>query len=115
MFTDKTAIMALQNQQPSPKLSSSESDPSNEMATFDHSSPDRTPKEDDVDNLNYPEPWKWEKFFPGGYTQGRMVKFKTPKTMYTAINLFAGVAIMFYGYDQVRVDGPNSERFEQDI
>lgn len=52
------------------------------------------------DNISYPPPWKWERFFIGGYDQSRMLKFKKPKTMYTAINLFAGVAIMFYGYDQ---------------
>lgn len=56
--------------------------------------------EEDVDNINYPPPWKWEKYFIGGYSQGRMLKFKNPNTMYKAINLFAGVAIMFYGYDQ---------------
>ncbi|KAL8667344.1 MAG: hypothetical protein Q9168_007283 [Polycauliona sp. 1 TL-2023] len=56
--------------------------------------------EEDSDNLNYPKPWKFEKWFIGGYSQGRMIKFKSPKTMYKAINLFAGVAIMFYGYDQ---------------
>lgn len=56
--------------------------------------------EDDYENLNYPKPWKFEKWFIGGYSQGRMIKFKNPKTMYKAINLFAGVAIMFYGYDQ---------------
>ncbi|KAI4220519.1 MAG: hypothetical protein LQ349_008069 [Xanthoria aureola] len=55
---------------------------------------------DDYENLKYPEPWKFEKWFVGGYSQGRMIKFKSPKTMYKAINLFAGVAIMFYGYDQ---------------
>lgn len=55
---------------------------------------------DDVDNIKYPEPWKYAKFFIGGYSQGRMIKFKNPGTMYKAINLFAGVAIMFYGYDQ---------------
>ena len=54
----------------------------------------------DIDNLQYPPPWKWEKLFPGGYSQGRMFKFKKSKNMYMAINLFAGVAIMFYGYDQ---------------
>ena len=54
-------------------------------------------QDDDLDNIKYPEPWKYEKFFVGGYAQGRMLKFKNPKTMYTAINLFAGVAIMFYG------------------
>lgn len=47
-------------------------------------------KEDDLDNLKYPEAWKYEKWFIGGYTQTRMLKFKKPKTMYTAINLFAG-------------------------
>ena len=55
---------------------------------------------ENLDNINYPPPWKFEKFFVGGYNQSRMFKFKKPKTMYTAINLFAGVAIMFYGYDQ---------------
>ncbi|KAL9576336.1 MAG: hypothetical protein Q9212_007186, partial [Teloschistes hypoglaucus] len=63
--------------------------------------PDEKSKEDqEIDNLNYPPPWKYEKYFIGGYSQGRMIKFKNPKTMYKAINLFAGVAIMFYGYDQ---------------
>ena len=57
-------------------------------------------KDQDHIAINYPPPWKWEKYFVGGYSQGRMFKFKKPKTMYTAINLFAGVAIMFYGYDQ---------------
>ena len=57
-------------------------------------------KDETYENIDYPPPWKWEKFFIGGYNQSRMFKFKTPKTMYTAINLFAGVAIMFYGYDQ---------------
>ncbi|KAK3173793.1 hypothetical protein OEA41_007125 [Lepraria neglecta] len=57
-------------------------------------------KEENYDNIEYPPPWKWEKFFIGGYNQSRMFKFKKPKKMYTAINLFAGVAIMFYGYDQ---------------
>ena len=62
--------------------------------------PANNAKEENYDNINYPPPWKWEKFFLGGYNQSRMFKFKKPKTMYTAINLFAGVAIMFYGYDQ---------------
>lgn len=57
-------------------------------------------KDENYDNIDYPPPWKWERFFLGGYSQSRMLKFKNPKTMYTAINLFAGVAIMFYGYDQ---------------
>ena len=57
-------------------------------------------KNENYDGINYPPPWKWERYFVGGYSQSRMLKFKKPKTMYTAINLFAGVAIMFYGYDQ---------------
>ena len=57
-------------------------------------------KDEGDENINYPPPWKWENYFIGGYSQSRMFKFKKPKTMYTAINLFAGVAIMFYGYDQ---------------
>ena len=57
-------------------------------------------KDEDHININYPPPWKWERYFVGGYSQSRMFKFKKSKTMYTAINLFAGVAIMFYGYDQ---------------
>ncbi|KAL8644796.1 MAG: hypothetical protein Q9226_007591 [Calogaya cf. arnoldii] len=55
--------------------------------------------EDDYENLKYPEPWKFEKWFLGGYSQRRTIKFKSPKTMYKAIPLFAGVVIMFYGYD----------------
>ena len=58
------------------------------------------PSDAEFDNLNYPPAWRFEKWFPGGYSQSRMLKFKNPKNMYRAINLFAGVAIMFYGYDQ---------------
>ena len=47
-------------------------------------------EEDSYENLNYPPPWKYERWFIGGYNQSRMLKFKKPKTMYTAINLFAG-------------------------
>lgn len=86
--------------QPLQKGSSSDSDIASEKPTVEHVSPHREPvtaEPDDVDNINYPEPWKYERWFPGGYAQGRMLKFKKPKTMYTAINLFAGVAIMFYG------------------
>ena len=91
--------MALHNHQPSPKVSSSDSDIAGEKPAVEHVEPkcDSVTAQDDVDNINYPEPWNYQKFFPGGYTQGRMLKFKKPKTMYTAINLFAGVAIMFYG------------------
>nr|BBI16187.1 hypothetical L-arabinose and polyol transporter [Ramalina conduplicans] len=86
------------------------SDKRNSRVNFpaDHLKNDQSPDsvlhekqhEEDVDNINYPPPWKWEKYFIGGYSQGRMLKFKNPNTMYKAINLFAGVAIMFYGYDQ---------------
>lgn len=58
-------------------------------------------KQEEYDSIDYPPPWKHEKFFVGGYSQSRMIKFKKPKTMYTAINLFAGVAIMFYGYGKM--------------
>lgn len=84
--------------------SASDSEIMKEKPANDHQSPTRDPDKeinhDDLDNINYPPPWKWEKFFIGGYSQSRMLKFKNPKTMYKAINLFAGVAIMFYGYDQ---------------
>lgn len=46
--------------------------------------------EADHEDLNYPQAWRFEKYFVGGYSQKRMVKFKKPKSMYTAINLFAG-------------------------
>ena len=49
-------------------------------------------EDEDYDNLNYPAAWKLEKWFIGGYSQSRMIKFKKPKTMYKAINLFAGKA-----------------------
>ena len=48
------------------------------------------------DTIQYPEPWKYEKWFIGGYSQKRMMKFKRPKSMYTAINLFAGQSIAPY-------------------
>ena len=77
--------------------SSSESD-----VAKDAGMSEKTPANQDgeFDNLNYPAPWKYEKWFPGGHNKNRMIKFKSPKTMYKTINLFAGVAIMFYGYDQ---------------
>lgn len=43
------------------------------------------------ETINYPKPWKFEKWFVGGYSQRRMLKLKNPKRMYTAINLFAGM------------------------
>ena len=85
--------------------SSSESQIPKVAQTIEDTKPSAGPpanntKDENYDNINYPPPWKWERFFIGGYSQSRMFKFKRPKTMYTAINLFAGVAIMFYGYDQ---------------
>lgn len=46
------------------------------------------------------EPWPFESWIPGGYKQSRMLRFQNPSTMYKMINLFAGIAICFYGYDQ---------------
>ncbi|KAI9890213.1 MAG: hypothetical protein M1814_004375 [Vezdaea aestivalis] len=43
-----------------------------------------------LDNLNYPPPWRYSIFFPGGYSPKTMMHFKKPKNMYRAINLFAG-------------------------
>ncbi|OQD90879.1 hypothetical protein PENANT_c001G10884 [Penicillium antarcticum] len=51
-------------------------------------------------HIKYPEPWRYEHWIPGGYSQSRMLRFKNPSTMYKAINFFACVAICFYGYDQ---------------
>lgn len=36
----------------------------------------------DYGTIAYPEPWKHEKWFPGGYSQTQMLKFKHPKRMY---------------------------------
>lgn len=47
-----------------------------------------------------PTAWQFETGIPGGYKQSRMLRFQNPSTMYKMINLFAGIAICFYGYDQ---------------
>lgn len=84
--------MATQHKEDVPSPDSSETDVPgatgelSEKLSKDHNLKD----EDDYDNLNYPPAWKFEKWFVGGYNQSRMLKFKKPKTMYTAINLFAG-------------------------
>ncbi|KII91995.1 hypothetical protein PLICRDRAFT_102899 [Plicaturopsis crispa FD-325 SS-3] len=52
--------------------------------------------DDDVPPL--PEWWA-SKFLPG-YSDKRMLEFKNPNHYYWAINLLAGLAILFYGYDQ---------------
>ena len=85
--------------------SSSDTQIPKEAHEYDEVKTGASPPADDAKDehhidIIYPPPWKWEKYFVGGYSQSRMFKFKKPKTMYTAINLFAGVAIMFYGYDQ---------------
>jgi hypothetical protein len=41
-------------------------------------------------HLNHPEPWRFEHWIPGGYSQSRMIRFKNPSTTYKAINFFAG-------------------------
>ncbi|KZP06847.1 hypothetical protein FIBSPDRAFT_763696 [Athelia psychrophila] len=52
----------------------------------------------DSDVQPLPE-WWVAKYLPG-YSPGRMLKFKSAKTYYWAINMLAGLAILFYGYDQ---------------
>ncbi|KAL8964376.1 MAG: hypothetical protein Q9183_004494, partial [Haloplaca sp. 2 TL-2023] len=79
------------------------------------SSDEQLKEEKEIDNLQYPEPWKFEKFFIGGYSQGRMIKFKNPKTMYRVINLFAGLAIMFFGYDQGVMSQVNLNHHYQEL
>ncbi|KAI8445002.1 general substrate transporter [Phakopsora pachyrhizi] len=52
-----------------------------------------------------PQPeWKYAKYFPGAYSSDRQLPFKGKK-MNLAISLIAGVAIMFYGYDQGVMEG----------
>ncbi|MCJ1396218.1 hypothetical protein MMC18_009107 [Xylographa bjoerkii] len=84
--------MASRHPGQSPRLNSTE--------TTIHNAPGDGKEDDQVDHIDSPEPWKYGNFFPGGYTQKRMLNFKNPKSMYYAINFFAGVAIMYYGYDQ---------------
>ena len=55
---------------------------------------DNATGEKDYSKLKYPEPWRYEKFFLGGYSPKRMLRFKNPKSMYYAINLFAGELIL---------------------
>ena len=92
------------NAESSPSSSNSHNPKESHLTTTKLESPNSDApvvrEEEGLDNIDYPPTWKYEKFFPGGYSQSRMLKFQKPKTMYKAINLFAGVAIMFYGYDQ---------------
>ena len=97
--------MATEQKLPQDSPSSSDTQIPKEAHEYDEVKTGASPPADDAKgedhlDINYPPPWKWERYFVGGYSQSRMFKFKKPKTMYTAINLFAGVAIMFYGYDQ---------------
>lgn len=83
--------MAAQHGEDVSSKDSSETDmPGDEKAAKPSGTKDFHNKDDQYDNLNYPPAWKFEKWFIGGYSQSRMLKFKKPKTMYTAINLFAG-------------------------
>lgn len=66
-----------------------------------------TKDEASANNIQYPEPWKYKKFFVGGYSQSRMLKFKKPKSMYTAINLFAGEAFCFTADDPTNSEKTN--------
>ena len=38
----------------------------------------------------HPKPSRFESWIPGGYSQSRMLRFKTPSKMYRVLNLFAG-------------------------
>ncbi|KAH9810557.1 hypothetical protein DFH28DRAFT_1131953 [Melampsora americana] len=51
--------------------------------------------------------WKYAKYFPGGYNAKRQLPLKG-KSLNTAINLVAGLAIMFYGFDQGVMSGVNN-------
>lgn len=64
-----------------------------EKATHYDNSEEET-EDNEFSKLRFPKPWKWERWFPGGYNRTRMIKFKNPETMYKAINLLAGIAIM---------------------
>ncbi|MBW0523444.1 hypothetical protein O181_063159 [Austropuccinia psidii MF-1] len=57
----------------------------------------------------FPPPleWKLAKYFPGGYSRTRQFPFKGQKMLWS-VNLIAGVAIMFYGFDQGVMSGVNN-------
>ncbi|PLW58331.1 hypothetical protein PCANC_00559 [Puccinia coronata f. sp. avenae] len=54
-----------------------------------------------------PREWKYAKFFPGGYSPNRQLPFKG-QSMVWAVNIVAGIAIMFYGFDQGVMSGVNN-------
>lgn len=96
-FPSLSFIMAAQHQQNArPDISSTQTEvPGETQELGEHSfglpkNGNNEKQKENIDNLEYPKPWKFENWFIGGYTQIRMLKFKKPKTMYTAINLFAG-------------------------
>ncbi|KAH9468458.1 hypothetical protein Pst134EA_009002 [Puccinia striiformis f. sp. tritici] len=60
-----------------------------------------------LQHLQPPVEWKYAKFFPGGYSPNRQVPFKG-KSMTWAVNIVAGIAIMFYGFDQGVMSGVNN-------
>lgn len=51
--------------------------------------------------------WKYAKYFPGAYNRKRQLPC-TGHTMTWAVNLIAGIAIMFYGFDQGVMSGVNN-------
>ncbi|KAG0151094.1 hypothetical protein CROQUDRAFT_37395 [Cronartium quercuum f. sp. fusiforme G11] len=51
--------------------------------------------------------WPYARYFPGGYDPRRQLPLKG-KTLNIAINLVAGLAIMFYGFDQGVMSGVNN-------
>ncbi|KAH7925932.1 hypothetical protein BV22DRAFT_1033432 [Leucogyrophana mollusca] len=54
---------------------------------------------DHIEDVTPLPEWWMSKYLPG-YSAKRMLKFKNPRSYYWAINLLAGLAILFYGYDQ---------------
>jgi hypothetical protein len=58
-------------------------------SSFEDTTPD-----DDVSHAMHTEPWRFENWIPGGYSQSRMVKCQKPSTTCNIINLFAGKRII---------------------
>jgi hypothetical protein len=52
------------------------------------------PPDAEYSHIDHPEPWRFEHWIPGGYSQSRMLRFKNPSTMYKAINFFAGMGLV---------------------
>lgn len=66
-----------------------------------------SPSANSLRHLPPPPEWKYAKFFPGGYSPSRQVPFKG-QNMSWAVNIVAGIAIMFYGFDQGVMSGVNN-------